>query len=92
MLIRKASIAQDSEIVSKNNVILKGINFLNNARSASLFERMISVLDQVDVRGYANPLFKPLAIATQRRVHSGIRDLFEINPIATSMRRGDDRW
>lgn len=38
MLIRKASTAQDSEITSKNNVILKGINFLNNARSASLFE------------------------------------------------------
>lgn len=53
MLIRKdpkVLKAQDSEIMSKNNVILKGINFLNNARSVSLFERMISVrnLDQVE--------------------------------------------
>lgn len=86
--------AQNLEIASKNNVTLKSINFLNNARSASLFEQMIGPEPRSsrNVRGYANPLLKPLAIVTQRSVHSGIRD-FAINPIETSAREGgNDRW
>lgn len=38
------------------------------------------------MRGYANPLLKPLAIATQRPVHGNARDLHEINPIETNTR------
>jgi len=77
MLIRKDSkvlSAQDSEIASKNNVTLKSINYLNNAKSVSLRinDTGLKPRSSRNVRGYANPLLKPLAIVTQRPVHSGI--------------------